>query len=587
MQIAMKGKVGLAIILIILLLALDFFNDSTWASCGLDPVSDVPPNVGGEHTISYNMMPWVSWTRGCAPTSASMVLGYWDEYNGPTYGGSGRLIDYWQDLSYWPPDHVYHYGDNPNVINSVPNVLEQLRVAMNTDSDGSTYSLNIGEGITNVTNSKGYCYSSDYCWGVTTNDFCWGTITNEINFRRPFIWGSGDPTQPLGGGQFGGHFLAACGYTDNKYVMVYNTWLSDMGTDYWYYTSYDRETTAQGTPLQDSWNTVTTVVPGCQQAHNDLYLYLPPSITGYEPLTGDTIQPIYWVQYDYGITTVDLYYSTDGGVSWIFLAGNLPSYNGWNPSINNLNGGYNWHVPNINSKTVRVMAKGYDSSNPRNYIAGDGTHSDLIACPYGSTYNSSMGKCVAPISCPSGGSLNANIQRCVATPICPSGFNFNSGPQACTLTPSCPPAYYYNPGMQMCVYMNNVIAPTSSCPAGTWYDPAYNTCDMTTDSLGWCPANYMPLYDTYDDETSIETQYCGLPIGACPSGYTFSNGMCGQYAYAPLCPDGSPPVAGICTSATAFVCPAGMNYFSTRAECESNVLCPVWTSPVYSDMLCE
>jgi hypothetical protein len=297
---------------------------------------------GADHTVTYPAtIPCVLWTRGCTPTSASMVLGYWDNYDpdGVSYTGSGRLIDYWMDLS--------EYVDGrTGVIRNVPNILEELRIAMGTNANGGTSSNKIGPGITSVANTtNGNCYGSSQCYGTVDNDLCWGTITNEINSNRPFVWSVGISGQV-------GHSLAAWGYTDNKYVITYNTW-NCPGRDDWYYAQYDNG-------QNSDYQYVDTVIPGCTPA---IFLGLNYPAGGESFVVGQIVT-VAWLQSI--IANVELWYSTDGGNTWMWIA-SIPSQDGWNY--------YDWEVPNILSSRVRVWVKGYHSDNT--YLAGDGTKSNL------------------------------------------------------------------------------------------------------------------------------------------------------------------------------------------------------------------
>ena len=207
--------------------------------------------VGADHTVTYpKLVPEIMWCRGCTPTSAAMAMGYWDNYNeSRTYLGMGRLIDYWRDLS--------KKSDDTGTLINVPNILDELRVAMGTTVGGVTSSNNIGPGIRSVANTTNrYSFGSGQCSGWWLNDYCWGTIKDEINNNRPFVWSVGLSDQV-------GHSLCAWGYTDSKYVIVYNTW--NYGRDDWYYTKYDNG------PNTD-WQYVDTVVPGGWQDDNQLVL---------------------------------------------------------------------------------------------------------------------------------------------------------------------------------------------------------------------------------------------------------------------------------------------------------------------------
>jgi subtilisin-like proprotein convertase family protein len=299
-----------------------------------------------DHTVQYpEYVPEILWCRGCTPTSASMALGYWDNYSGGgIYNGSGRLIDYWQDLS--------QYSDGTGSKVNVPNILEELRIDMGTDVNGGTWTSAIGPGIKSVANNRNsYSYNSVQCYGGSQNDYCWETITGEISNNRPFVWSVGINNQV-------GHSLCAWGYTDSKYVIVYNTW--NYGREDWYYTKYDNG------PNTD-WQYVDTVEPGGWQGDNQLALDQP---RGGETLVGGQGFNVRWYHWGSLIDTVTLYYSTDGGNTWTSIATSVGSSAGWN--------GYLWRVPNVTSGKVRVKINGFDNTA---YIAGDGTKSNLAVLP--------------------------------------------------------------------------------------------------------------------------------------------------------------------------------------------------------------
>ena len=316
-------------VLIVILLLSVFFSlrDSSWAA---------------DHTVQHpEYVPQILWCRGCTPTSASMVLGYWDNYAvGGIYNGLGRLIDYWQDLS--------QYSDGTGSKVNVPNILDELRIDMGTDVNGGTWTNKIGPGIKSVANSRNsYSYNSVQCYGGSQNDYCWETITGEISNDRPFVWSVGINNQV-------GHSVCAWGYTDSKYVIVYNTW--NYGREDWYYTKYDNG------PNTD-WQYIDTVEPGGWQGDNQLALDQP---RGGESLVGGQGFNIRWYHWGSLTDNVTLYYSIDGGNTWTSMATSVGSSTGWNS--------YLWSVPNVTSSKVRVKIYGFDNTV---YIAGDGTKSNL------------------------------------------------------------------------------------------------------------------------------------------------------------------------------------------------------------------
>lgn len=191
-------------------------------------------------------IPCVLWCRGCSPTSASMVLGYWDRGDaGWEWNGYGKLIDYWREYT--------RYSDGAGVIRNAPNILEELRIDMETSVGGGTSSTKIGPGIEKVCNDRNdYNFNSEQtvCSGARWpfgNDWCWDKIRSEIDNNRPLVWS-------VGVGEETGHALAAWGYTDARYVITYNTW-DCPGRDDWYYKKYDN-----GSDID--WGVVDTVVPG-------------------------------------------------------------------------------------------------------------------------------------------------------------------------------------------------------------------------------------------------------------------------------------------------------------------------------------
>ncbi len=325
--------IGLVILLVFCILSLNVF--------GADHVVDNSSNI-----------PCVYWTRGCSPTSATMVLGYWDRGDaGYEWFGMGKLTDYWREYS--------KYSDGTGVTRNVPNVLEELRIDMGTNVAGVTSTSNIDNGIESTCNTRnGYSFNSDNttCSGAIWpfgNDWCWDKIREEIDNNRPFVWSVGIDNQV-------GHSLAAWGYTDAKYVITYNTW-NCPGRDDWYYKKYDN-----GTDID--WGYVTTVVPGG-------WTWGQTSLTnpdGGETWTVGKTYNITWHEFDDRTWSADLYYSTNGGVNWTAFAVVEPSSPGWK--------GYAWTIPTSVSATnkARIRIDNWSgSSGSWVYQAGDGSEANF------------------------------------------------------------------------------------------------------------------------------------------------------------------------------------------------------------------
>ena len=306
---------------------------------------------GADHLVDHSEnIPCVVWCRGCTPTSASMVLGYWDRGDaGVEWFGMGKLHDYWREYT--------KYSDGTGPIRNVPNALDELRIDMGTNVNGVTSTSNISSGIEktcNTRNSYNFDSSQTRCsGGWFGNDWCWNKIKSEVNNNRPFVWSVGIDGQV-------GHSLAAWGYTDAKYVITYNTW-SCPGRDDWYYKKYNN-----GSYID--WGYVHTVVPGG-------WTWGQTSLTtpdGGQTWTVGKTYNIWWHEFDDRTWSANLYYSTNGGVNWSFFRKVEPSSPGWKS--------YAWTIPASVPATTkaRIKIKNYSgSSGSWVYQAGDGSEANF------------------------------------------------------------------------------------------------------------------------------------------------------------------------------------------------------------------
>ncbi|UCF05503.1 MAG: T9SS type A sorting domain-containing protein [bacterium] len=277
------------------------------------------------HTVLYpDLMENYNWTRGCTPTATAMVLSYWDNYvDGIGKYTYGRLIDYYVGL---------------NGCDNIPNLIDQLADAMQTTPNGGTLLQNVDPGIETVTNGWNfYNFSATTSTYGDCNDSCWNLIKKEIDNNRPFAWHLHGATV--------GHSTAAFGYTDNGYVMLYDTWDScpvfpfTQYTEFWYYRQWFHG---------DDGKSVTSVIPG-GEGGQDLLLY--------RPADGDNLvagipYTIHWYQWGEAISHVTIEYSADDGRSWNVVVRNLQSAGeGWH--------NYTWTVPCVSTQTARVRIAGY------------------------------------------------------------------------------------------------------------------------------------------------------------------------------------------------------------------------------------
>ncbi|MDD1691547.1 MAG: C39 family peptidase [Methanoregula sp.] len=131
----------------------------------------------------------------CAPTSAGMILSYWDSHGYPNI-----------------PDNSY-------------TLITELGTAMSTSTSTGTYIYNVDDGMNTVSSNHGYgsqlTFTED-SW-VTFSD-----VTTEVNVNKPFV------LNMIGGGTaygrsqaYGQHTVAVIGYesySSGDYVVIQDTW---------------------------------------------------------------------------------------------------------------------------------------------------------------------------------------------------------------------------------------------------------------------------------------------------------------------------------------------------------------------------
>jgi hypothetical protein len=268
----------------------------------------------------------VIWTRGCSPTSASMVLNFYDHLTPIgkiTIGGKffGRMIEYWAN----------HWVSGRNVPMTL---IDDLHDDMGTsDPSGGTSASDIGPGIIATANGRyGYSFQTEQHDSGSTSNWCWPAIAYEISENRPFVWSVVTDED-----EGHGHSLCAFGYTEDQYVITFNTW--SQTKDYWYYKQYNNTWDA-------SITFVDRVVPG-GGSDSDIYLDEP---IGGEYYTSGNSGRIWWYQWGTLIISARVYYSTDGGQNWTFID-QIDSSSGWNY--------YDWTVPYVNTDQARIKITGY------------------------------------------------------------------------------------------------------------------------------------------------------------------------------------------------------------------------------------
>jgi hypothetical protein len=165
-----------------------------------DAASDLVPSTRASTAYGSKSIPGVPLysqplNNYCAPTSAGMVLSYWDSHGYPNI-----------------PDNSY-------------TLITELGTAMSTSTSTGTYIYNVDNGMNTVSSNYGYgsqlSFSEDG-W-VTFSD-----VTTEVNANKPFV------LNMLGGGTaygrsqaYGDHTVAVIGYesySSGNYVVVQDTW---------------------------------------------------------------------------------------------------------------------------------------------------------------------------------------------------------------------------------------------------------------------------------------------------------------------------------------------------------------------------
>ena len=177
-------------------------------------------------------VPEYEWTRGCSPTSAAMVIGYWAKNGYPNL---------WDGT---PPTS----NDPNNDSDPVNVVIEHIGDLMKTSTnvEGNTPAINIPPAMMKYAKDKDAAYkfkaglkfaSWDRIWdqGSFWEGFSFEYIQKEVNAGRPMSVGLRfkDPLNPLG--PFKAHDVVAYGYqdnpgTNNDWIAVMDTWVDGAST---------------------------------------------------------------------------------------------------------------------------------------------------------------------------------------------------------------------------------------------------------------------------------------------------------------------------------------------------------------------
>ncbi|MBN2212080.1 MAG: hypothetical protein JW709_11850 [Sedimentisphaerales bacterium] len=297
--------------------------------------NDEQPN--GSYT--KKLIPYYLWACGCTPTSGSMTLAYWDNY-GPIGGGSwgkytswGRLIRYYIDE---PTLESYEDGDGDNFVwghyasAGLARTMTCVDLAWHMDTDapgGSTDRDDQHTGINSYTNSIGYgsSWATRYYKFWPWDPAVYKKIRTEIDNGYPCLC------------SIPGHSVCCWGYDSGAdTIFTYDTWNE-------YRHDWD----------EDEFENLNRVHPQNGTPDKDVDLHTP---DGGETWGDGTQHTIQWYQYGSAIDNVDLFYSTNGGLTWTNIVTYYTSSAGWNS--------YTWTVPSgLNSTRMRVKIDGWTGWN--------------------------------------------------------------------------------------------------------------------------------------------------------------------------------------------------------------------------------
>jgi hypothetical protein len=144
-------------------------------------------------------VPYYAWYRGCSPTAAAMVLGYWQSHGYPNYPTATMLID-------------------------------ELGNAMGTSCTwpftGATFPLLIDDGIETVAANHGYS-GLDSVENIWYDDDHFTDMAAEIDAGRPFVLSMYAGNTALGKpDNYNHHSVTVVGYVGSiqKYLTIHDTW---------------------------------------------------------------------------------------------------------------------------------------------------------------------------------------------------------------------------------------------------------------------------------------------------------------------------------------------------------------------------
>ncbi|MBN2175195.1 MAG: C39 family peptidase, partial [Bacteroidales bacterium] len=270
----------------------------------------------------YDEMPFYDWSYGCSPTAAAMLVAYWDVVSMHNSTNYSKFVDYHFERT----DPLN--GGGCSIDSHVPNVQEELATAMNTNlSTGGTDRADIAPGYSTVATNNGYSFSCSYHHDQTTTWY-FNEVMDEIDADRPLHI------------SISGHSITGVGYNDVD---------QDVAT---HYTHQSYIVWVDKSQLQATY----PIIPGGAFGLG-IEIIKPDGDQTYcgtgsgENLYAGDVYEITWNYDSYSGSYVNLFYSTNHGVSWSTIASNTPN-----------DGVYDWVIPSgINSTSCRIATEVHSS----------------------------------------------------------------------------------------------------------------------------------------------------------------------------------------------------------------------------------
>ena len=195
--------------------------------------------LGDQITVSD--VPSYIWYRGCGPTAAGMIIGYWDAHGYPNLITAGTGTNSWTTNQQGvkdtiaSPEHIYDYWDWGDGKDRVPppafhdgNCVADFMWASRGSilKDGESYENLQYVGMVDYAKYCGYPYANGF---YTYFGGLWDIFVAEIDADRPMEF-----LVDKNGDNIGDHFVTAIGYDDTPAALQYACYDTYDNNVHWY-----------------------------------------------------------------------------------------------------------------------------------------------------------------------------------------------------------------------------------------------------------------------------------------------------------------------------------------------------------------